>query len=122
MKIGPDECFVSKKMGVGQMRRLSVWINVVMNCRPGSGTELATDRPVTAGPTTSIREKPYQTGIIERCGIRAVIGKGWDGSQDSEGATGARLRVPARDQWRCTGIRPESPARTPCPPRAVRKP
>lgn len=29
-----------------------------------------------AGPTTSIREEPYQAGIIERFGLRAVIGKG----------------------------------------------
>lgn len=29
-----------------------------------------------AGPTTSIREEPYQAGIIEKFGIRAVIGKG----------------------------------------------
>ena len=31
---------------------------------------------VAAGPTTSIREEPYQADIIERFGIRAVIGKG----------------------------------------------
>ncbi|MFB3818644.1 MAG: FumA C-terminus/TtdB family hydratase beta subunit [Candidatus Methylomirabilales bacterium] len=29
-----------------------------------------------AGPTTSIREEPYQADIIERFSIRAVIGKG----------------------------------------------
>ncbi|MHB8647832.1 MAG: FumA C-terminus/TtdB family hydratase beta subunit [Thermomicrobiales bacterium] len=29
-----------------------------------------------AGPTTSIREEPYQADIIERYGVRAVIGKG----------------------------------------------
>lgn len=29
-----------------------------------------------AGPTTSIREEPYQAGIIERYHVRAVIGKG----------------------------------------------
>lgn len=29
-----------------------------------------------AGPTTSIREEPYQGGIIKKFGIRAVIGKG----------------------------------------------
>lgn len=31
---------------------------------------------VAAGPTTSIREEPYQGPIIEHFGIRAVIGKG----------------------------------------------
>ena len=29
-----------------------------------------------AGPTTSIREEPYQADIIQRYGVRAVIGKG----------------------------------------------
>jgi tartrate/fumarate subfamily iron-sulfur-dependent hydro-lyase beta chain len=29
-----------------------------------------------AGPTTSIREEPYQAGLIERYGLRGVIGKG----------------------------------------------
>ena len=28
-----------------------------------------------AGPTTSIREEPYQGDIMKRFGIRAVIGK-----------------------------------------------
>jgi len=31
---------------------------------------------MAAGPTTSIREEPYQADIIERYGVRAVIGKG----------------------------------------------
>ncbi len=34
-----------------------------------------------AGPTTSIREEPYQADIIKRFGIRAVIGKGGMGSK-----------------------------------------
>ncbi len=36
------------------------------------------DRWVTkaAGPTTSIREEPYQADVIKRYGVRAVIGKG----------------------------------------------
>jgi fumarate hydratase class I len=34
-----------------------------------------------AGPTTSIREEPYQAGIIEKFGIRAVIGKGGMGEK-----------------------------------------
>jgi fumarate hydratase class I len=29
-----------------------------------------------AGPTTSIREEPYQADVIKRYGVRAVIGKG----------------------------------------------
>ncbi|MEN9722915.1 MAG: hypothetical protein RJB38_901 [Pseudomonadota bacterium] len=34
-----------------------------------------------AGPTTSIREEPYQAGIIEKYGVRAVIGKGGMGEK-----------------------------------------
>ncbi|HEX9614805.1 MAG TPA: FumA C-terminus/TtdB family hydratase beta subunit [Bacteroidota bacterium] len=34
-----------------------------------------------AGPTTSIREEPYQADVIRKFGIRAVIGKGGMGSR-----------------------------------------
>jgi tartrate/fumarate subfamily iron-sulfur-dependent hydro-lyase beta chain len=34
-----------------------------------------------AGPTTSIREEPYQADIIQRFGIRGVIGKGGMGDK-----------------------------------------
>jgi fumarate hydratase class I len=34
-----------------------------------------------AGPTTSIREEPYQGEIIRRFGIRGVIGKGGMGDR-----------------------------------------
>lgn len=37
-----------------------------------------------AGPTTSIREEPYQAGIIERLKVRAVIGKGGMGEKTRE--------------------------------------
>ncbi len=37
-----------------------------------------------AGPTTSIREEPYQAGIIERFGVKAVIGKGGMGEKTRE--------------------------------------
>lgn len=36
-----------------------------------------------AGPTTSIREEPYQADVIKRYGIRAVIGKGGMGAKTS---------------------------------------
>src|SRR5689334_8368759 len=38
-------------------------------------------RVTAAGPTTSIREEPYQAEILERYGIRAVIGKGGMGAK-----------------------------------------
>ncbi|HZT29275.1 MAG TPA: FumA C-terminus/TtdB family hydratase beta subunit [Bryobacteraceae bacterium] len=38
-----------------------------------------------AGPTTSIREEPYQADIIKRYGVRAVIGKGGMGAKTLAG-------------------------------------
>lgn len=38
-----------------------------------------------AGPTTSIREEPYQADIIKKFGIRAVIGKGGMGEKTLKG-------------------------------------
>ena len=40
---------------------------------------------VAAGPTTSIREEPYQAEVIERYGLRGVIGKGGMGKKTLEG-------------------------------------
>ena len=40
-----------------------------------------------AGPTTSIREEPYQADIIRRFGIRAVMGKGGMGERTRAGLT-----------------------------------
>src|SRR5688572_32003958 len=38
-------------------------------------------KATAAGPTTSIREEPYQAAIIEQFGIRGVIGKGGMGDK-----------------------------------------
>ena len=43
-----------------------------------------------AGPTTSIREEPYQADVIKRYGVRAVIGKGGMGAKTLAGAAGSR--------------------------------
>lgn len=40
---------------------------------------------VAAGPTTSIREEPYQADVIERYGLRGVIGKGGMGPKTLKG-------------------------------------
>jgi fumarate hydratase class I len=46
---------------------------------------------VAAGPTTSIREEPYQADVISRYGLRGVIGKGGMGPRTLAGlgASGA---------------------------------
>ncbi len=49
---------------------------VIYHCGPVVLEENGTYRVTAAGPTTSIREEPYQAGVIERFGVRAVIGKG----------------------------------------------
>jgi fumarate hydratase class I len=49
---------------------------VIYHCGPVVLEESGTYRVVAAGPTTSIREEPYQAEVIERFGIKAVIGKG----------------------------------------------
>ncbi len=40
---------------------------------------------VAAGPTTSIREEPYQSDVIGRYGLRGVIGKGGMGAKTLAG-------------------------------------
>jgi fumarate hydratase class I len=54
---------------------------VLYHCGPvvakdGSGWKIT-----AAGPTTSIREEPYQADVIKRYGVRAVIGKGGMGAK-----------------------------------------
>jgi fumarate hydratase class I len=48
-------------------------------------------RVTAAGPTTSIREEPYQADIIKKYGVRVVIGKGGMGAKTLAGlqASGA---------------------------------
>lgn len=42
-------------------------------------------RVTAAGPTTSIREEPYQADVIEKLGLRAIIGKGGMGPKTLRG-------------------------------------
>ena len=53
---------------------------VIYHCGPVMLKEGGEYRVIAAGPTTSIREEPYQADIIKRYGIKAVIGKGGMGS------------------------------------------
>lgn len=49
---------------------------VVRQIDGGSGWEI-----VAAGPTTSIREEPYQGTVLKQYGVRGVIGKGGMGKK-----------------------------------------
>jgi fumarate hydratase class I len=57
---------------------------IIYHCGPVVLEEKGTYRVVAAGPTTSIREEPYQGDIIKRYGIKAVIGKGGMGPKTLE--------------------------------------
>src|SRR5579864_4715097 len=55
--------------------------SVLYHCGPVVAKEGDRWRVTAAGPTTSIREEPYQGEIIKRYGVRAVIGKGGMGAK-----------------------------------------
>jgi len=50
--------------------------SVLYHCGPVVAKQGDGWKVTAAGPTTSIREEPYQADIIRRYGVRAVIGKG----------------------------------------------
>ena len=58
--------------------------SIIYHCGPvvmeKNGKYVAT----AAGPTTSIREEPYQAGIIEKYALKAVIGKGGMGQKTAD--------------------------------------
>jgi fumarate hydratase class I len=54
---------------------------VIYHCGPVVAKEGEGWRVTAAGPTTSIREEPYQADVIGRYGVRAVIGKGGMGAK-----------------------------------------
>lgn len=58
--------------------------SVIYHCGPVVLEENGAYRVVAAGPTTSIREEPYQDKIIEKYGVKAVIGKGGMGQKTLE--------------------------------------
>ncbi|MFS0723216.1 fumarate hydratase [Paenibacillus sp. 1P07SE] len=55
--------------------------SVIYHCGPVMLKDDAGWHVKAAGPTTSIREEPYQGDIIKKFGIRAVIGKGGMGAK-----------------------------------------
>jgi fumarate hydratase, class I len=58
---------------------------VLYHCGPVAIKQNGGWKITAAGPTTSIREEPYQAEIIKRFGLRAVIGKGGMGSRTLSG-------------------------------------
>ncbi|NTU52800.1 MAG: fumarate hydratase [Chlorobiaceae bacterium] len=59
---------------------------IIYHCGPVMLRNEAGEYTVNAaGPTTSIREEPYQADVIEKLGLRAVIGKGGMGPKTLAG-------------------------------------
>jgi fumarate hydratase class I len=54
---------------------------VIYHCGPVVAKDGNGWKVTAAGPTTSIREEPYQADVIKRYGVRAVIGKGGMGGK-----------------------------------------
>jgi fumarate hydratase class I len=54
---------------------------VLYHCGPVVAKEGDGWNVTAAGPTTSIREEPYQADVIRRFGVRAVVGKGGMGAK-----------------------------------------
>ncbi|HTM25210.1 MAG TPA: FumA C-terminus/TtdB family hydratase beta subunit [Vicinamibacterales bacterium] len=64
--------------------------SVLYHCGPvvvkeGTATGEGNWKVTAAGPTTSIREEPYQAEILKRYGVRVVIGKGGMGAKTLAG-------------------------------------
>jgi len=55
--------------------------SVIYHCGPVVVKDASGWRVTAAGPTTSIREEPYQADIVRKFGVRAVIGKGGMGAK-----------------------------------------
>ena len=59
--------------------------SVLYHCGPVVLKENGGYKITAAGPTTSIREEPYQADILKRFGVRAVMGKGGMGAKTLAG-------------------------------------
>lgn len=55
--------------------------SMIYHCGPVVKKEGSEYSFVAAGPTTSIREEPYEATVIEKYGVRGVIGKGGMGAK-----------------------------------------
>lgn len=55
--------------------------SMIYHCGPVVRQEDGKYSFVAAGPTTSIREEPYEATVIEKYGLRGVIGKGGMGEK-----------------------------------------
>ena len=72
---------VHKWLHDGNTPPVSFKDGIIYHCGPVMIKKKGKWVATAAGPTTSSREEPYQAGIIEKFGLRAVIGKGGMGEK-----------------------------------------
>jgi tartrate/fumarate subfamily iron-sulfur-dependent hydro-lyase beta chain len=72
---------VHKWLHEGNVPPVSLKNAIIYHCGPVVLKKKGKWVVTAAGPTTSSREEPYQAGIIEKHGLRAVIGKGGMGEK-----------------------------------------
>ena len=72
---------VHKWLHEGNTPPVSLKDGIIYHCGPVVMKKKGKWVVTAAGPTTSTREEPYQAGIIEKHGLRAVIGKGGMGEK-----------------------------------------
>jgi len=72
---------VHKWLYEGNQPPVSLQDGIIYHCGPVVMKKKGQWVVTAAGPTTSTREEPYQATIIEKHGVRAVIGKGGMGEK-----------------------------------------
>lgn len=70
----------AEKALYGELKRI-LTNGVIYHCGPVVKKHNGTWSFLAAGPTTSIREEPYQADVIQHFSLRAVIGKGGMGAK-----------------------------------------
>jgi fumarate hydratase class I len=73
---------------------------IIYHCGPVVIKEKGRWAVKAAGPTTSIREEPYQAHLIEKYALRAVIGKGGMGPKTLEAAPSSGASTSTRSEGR----------------------
>ncbi len=72
---------VHKWLSEGNAPPVDLNNGIIYHCGPVVMKQKGEWVVTAAGPTTSMREEPYQAGIIEKFHLRAVIGKGGMGEK-----------------------------------------
>ena len=92
---------------------------VIYDCGPVVVREGDGWRATATGPTTSMREEPYQAEILRTYGIRAVIGKGGMGSRTLDALREVGAVYLKCDRRACAVLHPMHRGRRGCLPDRV---